>query len=71
MRYISARDDEALRAFDTVTCSEGIMPALETSHALAKAMEIAAKRSSDEIVLVCLSGRGEKDAAEVARLRDG
>ncbi len=71
VRYISARDDEALRAFDTVTNCEGIMPALETSHALAKAMEIAAERSPDEMVLVCLSGRGDKDAAEVARLRQG
>jgi tryptophan synthase beta chain len=71
VRYISARDDEALDAFDTVTCSEGIMPALETAHAVAKAMEIAAERSADEVVLVCLSGRGDKDAAEVASLRGG
>ena len=71
VRYITARDDEALRAFDTVTCSEGIMPALETAHAMAKAMEIAAGRSAEDVVLVCLSGRGDKDAAEVARLRGG
>jgi tryptophan synthase beta chain len=71
VRYISARDEEALKAFDTVTSTEGIMPALETSHAMAKAMEIAAQRPQHETVLVCLSGRGEKDAAEVARLRQG
>jgi tryptophan synthase beta chain len=69
VRYITARDNEALQAFDLVAGSEGIMPALETAHALAKALEIAAQRSPDDIILVCLSGRGDKDAAEVARLR--
>jgi tryptophan synthase beta chain len=69
VRYLNARDDEALKAFDSLARSEGIMPALETSHAIAKAMEIAAGRPADQIVLVCLSGRGDKDAAEVARLR--
>jgi len=49
--------------------SEGILPALESSHAIAKAMEIAAQRSPEEIVVVCLSGRGDKDAFEVARLK--
>jgi tryptophan synthase beta chain len=69
VRYTTARDDEAMQAFDLVASSEGIMPALETAHALAKAMEIAAQRDPDEIILVCLSGRGDKDAAEIARLR--
>jgi tryptophan synthase beta chain len=68
-RYLCASDREALRAFDALARSEGIIPALETAHAIAKAMEIAAQRPSDQIVLVCLSGRGDKDAAEVARLR--
>jgi tryptophan synthase beta chain len=48
---------------------EGILPALETSHALAWAVEEAARRPADEIIVVCLSGRGDKDAAEIARLR--
>ncbi len=48
---------------------EGILPALESSHALCRAMEIAARRKADEVVVVCLSGRGDKDAAEIARLR--
>jgi tryptophan synthase beta chain len=69
VRYLNARDDEALKAFDSLARTEGIMPALETSHAIAKAMEIAAARPADQIVLVCLSGRGDKDAAEIARLR--
>jgi tryptophan synthase beta chain len=69
VRYLNARDDEALQAFDSLARTEGIMPALETSHAIAKAMEIAAARPADQIVLVCLSGRGDKDAAEIARLR--
>jgi tryptophan synthase beta chain len=69
VRYLNARDDEALQAFDALARTEGIMPALETAHAIAKAMEIAATRPADQIVLVCLSGRGDKDAAEIARLR--
>jgi tryptophan synthase beta chain len=67
--YTSARDDEALAAFDTLAHMEGILPALESSHAVAEAMKLAARRKPDEIIVVCLSGRGDKDAAEVARLR--
>ena len=48
---------------------EGILPALESSHAIAKAMEVASERPSSDRVLVCLSGRGDKDAIEVARLK--
>jgi tryptophan synthase beta chain len=69
VRYINCSDDEAMRAFDAVASTEGILPALESAHAVAKAMEIAAERSADEIVLICLSGRGDKDANEVGRLR--
>jgi len=58
-----------LDAFDLVARREGILPALETSHALAWAVQEAAKRSPKEILVVCLSGRGDKDAAEIARLR--
>ncbi len=67
--YLHCGDAEALTAFDTLATNEGILPALESSHAVAKAMEIAAGRSRDEVVVVCLSGRGYKDAFEVARLR--
>jgi tryptophan synthase beta chain len=69
VEYTSCRDGEALDAFDRLAQSEGILPALESSHAVAKAIEYAATRPSEEIVVVCLSGRGDKDAAEIARLR--
>jgi tryptophan synthase beta chain len=67
--YTSVTDEEALDAFDTVARNEGILPALETSHAFAWTLQEAAKRRPDEIIVVCLSGRGDKDAAEIARLR--
>ena len=69
VRYTSCRDEEALAAFDRVAKAEGILPALESSHAVATAMELAAGRKPDEIIVVCLSGRGDKDAGEIARLR--
>ena len=69
VEYTSVTDAEALDAFDLVARREGILPALETSHALAWAVQEAAKRSPKEILVVCLSGRGDKDAAEIARLR--
>jgi tryptophan synthase beta chain len=67
--YVSANDREALDAFDALARAEGILPALESSHAVAEAMKQAARRKPDEIIVVCLSGRGDKDAAEIARLR--
>jgi len=69
VEYTSVTDAAALDAFDTVARREGILPALETSHALAWAVEEAARRPKDEVIVVCLSGRGDKDAAEIARLR--
>ena len=70
VEYRSCRDDEALATFNLVARTEGILPALESSHAIAKGMEVAKERGKDEIVVVCLSGRGDKDAAEIQRLRD-
>jgi tryptophan synthase beta chain len=67
--YQYCGDQQALVAFDALARSEGILPALESSHAVAKAMELASQRASDEVILVCLSGRGDKDAAEIARLK--
>lgn len=67
--YTECQDGQALEAFDQVAKLEGILPALETSHAIAKTLEIAAKMSPEHVVLVCLSGRGDKDAAEIARLK--
>ncbi|MBM3953126.1 MAG: tryptophan synthase subunit beta [Planctomycetes bacterium] len=69
VEYTSVTDTAALAAFDLVARREGILPALETSHALAWAVEEAARRPASEHIVVCLSGRGEKDAAEIARLR--
>lgn len=69
VRYTACEDGDALDAFDRLARTEGIIPALESSHAVAQAMRIAAERKPDEKVVVCLSGRGEKDAAEAARLR--
>lgn len=69
VRYTFATDTEALEAFGAMARHEGILPALESSHAVAKAMELAAERHGEEAVVVCLSGRGDKDAAEIARLR--
>ena len=70
VQYTSCEDAEALVAFDLMARLEGILPALETSHAIAKAMQLAATRPAGEAVVVCLSGRGDKDAAEIARLKE-
>lgn len=69
VEYTECQDGAALATFDRVARTEGILPALESSHAVAKALEVAAAMDKDKIVLVCLSGRGDKDAAEIARLR--
>lgn len=67
--YLECGDDAAMQAFDKLARTEGIIAALETSHAIAKALEVASSMSSDQHLLVCLSGRGDKDAMEIARLR--
>ena len=67
-RYTSIDDAEALEAFHLCSRLEGILPALETAHAVVEAMRIAAKRRPDDVVVVCFSGRGDKDCYEVARL---
>lgn len=67
--YTACRDDQALAAFDVLARHEGILAALESSHAISKAMEIASTMKRDQHLVVCLSGRGDKDAAELARLR--
>jgi tryptophan synthase beta chain len=68
VRYCSVTDAAALDAFHLCGRLEGILPALETAHAVVEAMNIAATRSKDDVVVVCFSGRGDKDCAEVARL---
>ncbi len=66
--YIRVRDEAALAAFREVSRLEGILPALETSHSFAYAKELAPRLGKDGVILVCLSGRGDKDVVEVARL---
>jgi tryptophan synthase beta chain len=68
VRYTSCRDEAALAAFHTLARAEGILPALESAHAVAAAVELAKTRKKDEAIVVCLSGRGDKDAAEISRL---
>jgi len=66
--YVSATDDEALAAFHTLTRMEGIIPALESSHAIAYAQRLAAQMSAEQHIVVNLSGRGDKDINTVATL---
>ncbi len=62
------RDDEALQGFGLCSRLEGILPALETAHAVVEGMRQAARRSHEDVVVICFSGRGDKDCFEVARL---
>lgn len=68
VEYVVANDDEALAAFHTLTKVEGIMPALESSHALAYAGKLAASMTPDQFIVVNLSGRGDKDIHTVAQI---
>jgi len=68
VQYVAANDDEALNAFRTLTLVEGIMPALESSHALAYAAKLAPTMDKDQIIIINLSGRGDKDIHTVAKL---
>jgi tryptophan synthase beta chain len=65
-RYVPITDDEALEGFQQLCRTEGIIPALESSHAVAYAVRLAAERSPEESILVNLSGRGDKDMHTVA-----
>jgi tryptophan synthase beta chain len=69
VRYESVTDAEALAAYESTARHEGILPALEASHALALALKEAPQLDPGAILVVCLSGRGDKDTYEVARLR--
>jgi tryptophan synthase beta subunit len=67
VRYVAATDAEALAAFMTTSRLEGILPALESSHAIAYALERARELGADQHIVVNLSGRGDKDMHSVAR----
>jgi Tryptophan synthase beta chain len=65
-QYVAITDEEALEAFHRLTRTEGIIPALESSHAIAQAIKLAPQMAPDAILLVNLSGRGDKDMHTVA-----
>jgi tryptophan synthase beta chain len=69
VRYTSVSDADALAGFELCARLEGILPALETAHAVVEGMRIAAQRKREAAVVICFSGRGDKDCFEVARLR--
>jgi tryptophan synthase beta chain len=68
VEYHYATDDEALAAFQELSEIEGIIPALESSHAIAEVTKVAPKMGKDQIIVVNLSGRGDKDVAQAARM---
>jgi tryptophan synthase beta chain len=68
VRYTNVSDADALEGFRLCSRLEGILPALETAHAVVETMRIAARRRRDDIVVLCFSGRGDKDCFEVSRL---
>ena len=67
--YVPVTDEEAVEAFEYLSRTEGIIPAVESAHAIAHAMKIAPGMSPDQIILVTVSGRGDKDVAAIARYR--
>lgn len=68
-QYVPVTDDEAVDAFEYIAKTEGIIAAIESSHAVAHLMKIAPKMDKDQIIICCLSGRGDKDVAAIARYR--
>ncbi len=67
--YVPVTDDEAVNAFEYLSRTEGIIPAIESSHAVAHAMKIAPTMDKDKIIVITISGRGDKDCAAIARYR--
>ena len=67
--YVPVTDEEAVEAFEYLSRVEGIIPALESAHAVAHAKKIAPKMEKDQIIVINLSGRGDKDVAAIARYR--
>ena len=67
--YVSATDDEAVEAFEYLSRMEGIIPAIESSHAIAHAMRVAGEMDKEDIIVINVSGRGDKDVAAIARYK--
>jgi tryptophan synthase beta chain len=66
--YVSVRDDEAMEGFKTLSRLEGIIPALESAHAVAWITRERARWNADDVILLCVSGRGDKDVAQVMEM---
>jgi tryptophan synthase beta chain len=66
---VPVTDDEAVEAFEYLARTEGIIPAIESSHAIAHAMKLAPTMGKDQIMVITVSGRGDKDCAAIARYR--
>lgn len=67
--YVPVTDDEAVEAFEYLSRTEGIIPAIESAHAIAHAIKIAPEYGKDRIIVITISGRGDKDCAAIARYR--
>ncbi|MDD3902615.1 MAG: tryptophan synthase subunit beta [Sphaerochaeta sp.] len=67
--YVSITDEEAVSAFEYLACMEGIIPAIESAHAIAYARKLAPKLSKDKVIVINLSGRGDKDVSAIARYK--
>jgi tryptophan synthase beta chain len=70
VEYVSATDEEAVLAFEYLSKVEGIIPAIESAHAVAYAMKLAPTLSQDQVIVINLSGRGDKDVRQIARYRN-
>lgn len=68
-QYVPVTDEEAVQAFEYIAKTEGIIAAIESSHAVAHVMKIAPTMGKDKVIIVCLSGRGDKDVAAIAKYR--
>ncbi len=69
LEYVPVTDDEAVDAFEYLSRIEGIIPAIESAHAVAHARKIVPQMDRDQIVVITISGRGDKDCAAIARYR--
>ena len=67
--YVPVTDEEAVRAFEYLARTEGIIPAIESAHAVAYALKLAPNMNSDQVIVITVSGRGDKDCAAIARYR--
>ena len=67
--YVAVTDEEAVSAFEYLSRTEGIIPAIESAHAVAHAMKLAPAMGKDKLIVINISGRGDKDCAAIARYR--